>query len=100
MVDAFPALATLNEQLRFGNSIEIPVSRLAKAELEFLVGLYPLAGPDMHGRSGSGVVHGAGCPVAGPRKSALSAPVGVGIQARRPGFRPSPSLLASPFPPG
>ena len=51
MVDAFPALAPLKEQLRFGNSIEIPVSRLAKAELEFLVGLYQLAGPDMHGRA-------------------------------------------------
>jgi hypothetical protein len=51
MVDAFPTLSTLKEQLRFGNSVEIPVSRLAKAELEFLVGLYRLAGPDMQGRA-------------------------------------------------
>jgi len=51
MVDEFPALAVLKEQLRFGNSIEIPVGRLASNELEFLVGLYRLAGPSMHGRA-------------------------------------------------
>jgi hypothetical protein len=51
MVEEFPALAVLKEQLRFGNSIEIPMSQLAKAELEFLVKLYQLAGPDMHGRA-------------------------------------------------
>lgn len=51
MADEFPALAALKEQLRFGNRIEIPVSRLAKPELDFLVGLYRLAGPEMHGRA-------------------------------------------------
>lgn len=51
MADEFPALAELKEQLRFGNRIEIPVSRLAKPELDFLVGLYRLAGPEMHGRA-------------------------------------------------
>jgi len=50
-VDEFPALAALREQLRFGNQVEIPVSQLAKAELDFLVGLYQLAGPEMHGRA-------------------------------------------------
>jgi len=51
MVGEFPSLAALKEQLRFGNSVEIPVSQLAKAELDFLVGLYQLAGPEMHGRA-------------------------------------------------
>ncbi|MFA6178858.1 MAG: ATP-binding protein [Candidatus Methylopumilus sp.] len=51
IVDEFPALAALREQLRFGNQVEIPVSQLAKAELDFLVGLYQLAGPEMHGRA-------------------------------------------------
>lgn len=50
MVDEFPTLSALKEQLRFGNRIEIPVSQLAKAELDFLIGLYQLAGPEMHGR--------------------------------------------------
>ena len=51
MVDEFPALVALKEQLRFGNRIEVPVSQLAGAELDFLVGLYQLAGPEMHGRA-------------------------------------------------
>lgn len=51
MVDEFPALVALKEQLRFGNRIEVPVSQFAKAELDFLVGLYQLAGPEMHGRA-------------------------------------------------
>jgi len=51
MVDAFPALVALKEQLRFGNRIEVLVSQLAGAELDFLVGLYQLAGPEMHGRA-------------------------------------------------
>jgi hypothetical protein len=51
IVDEFPALAMLMEQLRFGNHIEIAVSQLAKPELDFLVGLYQLAGPEMHGRA-------------------------------------------------
>jgi hypothetical protein len=51
LADEFPALAALKEQLRFGNRIEIPASRLAKPELDFLVGLYRLAGPEMHGRA-------------------------------------------------
>ena len=51
IVDKFPALIALKEQLRFGNHIEIPVSQLAKPELDFLVGLYQLSGPEMHGRA-------------------------------------------------
>lgn len=51
IVDKFPSLAALKEQLRFGNLIEIPVSQLAKPELDFLVGLYQLAGPEMRGRA-------------------------------------------------
>ena len=51
IVDKFPALIALKEQLRVGNHIEVPVSQLAKAELDFLVSLYQLAGPEMHGRA-------------------------------------------------
>lgn len=51
IVDKFPALIALKEQLRFGNHIEIPINQLSKAELDFLVGLYQLAGPEMHGRA-------------------------------------------------
>lgn len=51
MVNEFPALVTLKEQLRFGNRIEVALSQLAGAELDFLVGLYQLAGPQMHGRA-------------------------------------------------
>jgi hypothetical protein len=43
MIAAFPRLDVLNEQLRFGNSVEIPYSRLADAEILFLRDLY-LAG--------------------------------------------------------
>lgn len=51
IVEKFPALIALKEQLRFGDHIEIPVSQLAKPELDFLVGLNQLAGPDMRGRA-------------------------------------------------
>jgi hypothetical protein len=51
MLNAFPALVALKEQLRFGNRIEVPLSQLAGAELDFLVSLYQLAGPQMHGRA-------------------------------------------------
>ena len=36
MVDAFPDLAALREQLRFGKRIEVPVSRLSVEALRFL----------------------------------------------------------------
>ena len=51
MVDEFPALAVLKEQLRFGSRIEVPLMQLSKPELDFLVGLYQLAGSDMQGRA-------------------------------------------------
>ena len=51
MVAEFPTLAPLQEQLRFGRVVEIPLRQLAKPELDFLVGLYQAAGPAMHGRA-------------------------------------------------
>ncbi len=51
MVEEFPALATLKEQLRFGHRVEIPASQLSRAELDFLTSLYQLAGPEMQGRA-------------------------------------------------
>lgn len=47
MVDAFPDLAALREQLRFGKRIEVPVSRLSVEALRFLGKLYSDAGPAM-----------------------------------------------------
>jgi len=51
MVEAFPALDALKEQLRFGHRIEVPFNRFAPAELNFLIKLYQLAGPAMQGRA-------------------------------------------------
>ncbi|MBS1214547.1 MAG: ATPase [Proteobacteria bacterium] len=51
MVDAFPELASLKDQLRFGNKVEVPFSRLANAEVAFLRNLYEEAGPDMRARA-------------------------------------------------
>ncbi|MDD5034584.1 MAG: AAA family ATPase [Methylococcaceae bacterium] len=47
MVDEFPGLATLKEQLRFGDKVEVPFAQLAQAELAFLRNLYEAAGPEM-----------------------------------------------------
>ncbi|MGY6217711.1 AAA family ATPase [Methylolobus aquaticus] len=46
MVGAFPGLAPLKDQLRFGNTVEVPFARLASAEIAFLQNLYASAGPD------------------------------------------------------
>jgi len=51
IIEAFPAHDDLKEQLRFGHKIEVPLSQFAPAELDFLVNLYQLAGPAMHGRA-------------------------------------------------
>lgn len=50
MVEKFPSLAGLKEQLRFGHRIEVGFQHFAPAELDFLIGLYQLAGPEMQGR--------------------------------------------------
>ncbi|AOF80593.1 ATPase associated with various cellular activities family protein [Methyloversatilis sp. RAC08] len=51
MIDAFPDLATLREQLRFGNRVEVPVSRLSIDAMRFLGKLYSEAGPAMQARA-------------------------------------------------
>lgn len=51
MLDAFPALGPLKEQLRFGNRVEVAVNHLSQNELTFLQNLYQEAGPDMYGRA-------------------------------------------------
>ena len=47
MVAAFPELAPLKEQLRFGDNVEVPFQQLSSAELIFLQNLYRDAGPKM-----------------------------------------------------
>ena len=51
LFDAFPALATLKDQLRFGNHVEVTFNQLSHTELAFLHNLYQQAGPDMHGHA-------------------------------------------------
>ncbi|HYE35551.1 ATP-binding protein [Methylocaldum sp.] len=51
MVEEFPGLAPLKEQLRFGNRIEVPFQQLSNSELAFLGNLYRQAGPDMQARA-------------------------------------------------
>jgi hypothetical protein len=51
MVTEFPGLASLKEQLRFGNKVEALFSQLSEAELNFLRGLYEQAGPEMQVRA-------------------------------------------------
>ncbi len=55
MIDAFPDLATLREQLRFGSRVEVPVSRLSTDALRFLGKLYRDAGPAMQARAAIGI---------------------------------------------
>ena len=51
MVDAFPALAPLKEQLRFGNKVEVPFQQLSNTEISFLGNLYQAGGPEMRTRA-------------------------------------------------
>ena len=51
MVEKFPALEALKEQLRFGHRIEVAFNHFAPAELDFLINLYQLAGSTMQGRA-------------------------------------------------
>jgi len=51
MLEAFPSLGPLRDQLRFGSRVEVPASHLSQNELVFLQNLYLDAGPDMHGRA-------------------------------------------------
>jgi hypothetical protein len=51
MVEEFPDLAPLKEQLRFGNRVEVPFQQLSGPVLAFLGDLYRRAGPDMRARA-------------------------------------------------
>lgn len=51
MVTSFPGLASLREQLRFGDRVEVAFGQLSDAELGYLKELYSQAGPDMQVRS-------------------------------------------------
>ena len=51
MLEQFPALTNLKEQLRFGNRAEINFHQLSTSELSYLQNLYQQAGPDMQGRA-------------------------------------------------
>lgn len=46
MVDQFPGLVSLKEQLKFGNKAEVPFHHLSQPELGFLKDLYQQAGGD------------------------------------------------------
>lgn len=51
MVSAFPHLANLNEQLRFGNTAEVPLSKLGDSEIVFLRDIYAAGDADMRARA-------------------------------------------------
>ncbi|MHB9119804.1 MAG: AAA family ATPase [Burkholderiales bacterium] len=51
LLKEFPGLASLKEQLRFGNKVEAPFSQFSRNELDFLGDLYRQAGPDMRARA-------------------------------------------------
>ena len=51
MLEQFPALTALKEQLRFGNRAEVGIKQLSHTELAFLINLYQQAGPDMQARA-------------------------------------------------
>lgn len=50
MMQAFPRLAFVQEQLRFGNKVEIPFNQLQDEELSFLSRLYAQGGPELRAR--------------------------------------------------
>jgi hypothetical protein len=51
MIGEFPDLATLKEQLRFGDKVEVAFSQLSDAQVGMLGHLYRQAGPDMQIRA-------------------------------------------------
>jgi hypothetical protein len=50
MLEQFPSLTNLKEQLRFGNLAEVNFQQLSHIEISFLQNLYQQAGPEMQGR--------------------------------------------------
>ncbi|WP_428827266.1 AAA family ATPase [Azonexus sp. IMCC34842] len=51
MIEAFPRLAFVQEQLRFGNKVELAFNLLSDGELDFLRGLYADGGPELRARA-------------------------------------------------
>jgi hypothetical protein len=51
MVNEFPGLSALKDQLRFGNKAEVPFKKLTNTELSFLQVLYHQDGTPMQGRA-------------------------------------------------
>lgn len=51
MLEQFPDLTALKDQLRFGNRAEVTFNQLSHNELTFLQNLYQQAGPGMQGRA-------------------------------------------------
>lgn len=51
LVERFPDLAFLREQLKFGSKVEVPVARLDADQLGFLVTLYEQDGPAQQARA-------------------------------------------------
>ena len=51
MAREFPHLASLREQLRFGEVAEWSFQQLTYSELGFLAALYQAAGPELHAQS-------------------------------------------------
>src|SRR5512145_713153 len=51
MLQVFPRLAYVEEQLRFGNKVEIPFGNLNDEELAFLRGLYAEGGAELRARA-------------------------------------------------
>ena len=54
MIVEFPELASLKDQLRFGNKVEVPFTHLAEAEVAFLRNLYQAGGPELRARAARG----------------------------------------------
>lgn len=51
MVESFPNLASLKDQLRFGDRVEVAFSQLSGDEITFLHGLYSEGGPELQVRA-------------------------------------------------
>jgi hypothetical protein len=69
MLEAFPALMPLRDQLRFGSRVEVACNQLSGNELAFLHELYAQAGQPMYGRAAQiatlrRVMNDAGKPIA------------------------------------
>lgn len=67
LVQAFPTLARLEEQLHFGNQVEVALHQLSAAELGFLADLYRQGGPQLQARAAQLATLTAALHDAGPR---------------------------------